>query len=151
VIRLSESVKCRKCGFENPPNAKFCNNCGARLNERLSFTAKAPKFEGLALLHVVGSAYLLISLLFNSLIQASTMFMISYLASGLLGLYTGYEFYKGYSRKYLKIISVLAVAIGLMSTLILFLIGLGVRGVIGPAWIIFATSLWTLWRERRNL
>ncbi|MGB9660118.1 MAG: zinc-ribbon domain-containing protein [Nitrososphaerales archaeon] len=27
--RISE--KCKKCGFENPFNVKFCSNCGARL------------------------------------------------------------------------------------------------------------------------
>jgi hypothetical protein len=144
VIRTSERVKCRKCGFENPSNVKFCGNCGARL----AASALAPKFEGLALLHVVGSAYLLISLASNSLVQASMTFTIPYLASGLLGLYVAYELYRGRASKYLKMASASAIVVGLVSTFILFLIGLGVRGVIGPAWAIFAISLWVLWKQR---
>ncbi|MCP8316491.1 MAG: zinc ribbon domain-containing protein [archaeon] len=144
---MSEKVKCKKCGFENPSNLKFCGNCGARL----SVTAITPKFEGLALLHITGSAYLIISLIFNALVQASVIFMIPYIASGLLGLYAGYEFYTSKAGKWLKIISALAIIIGLVSTSLLFLIGLEVRGVIGPAWVIFLINAWMLWKERVRL
>lgn len=53
----------------------------------------------------------------------------------------------------MKIVSALAIIIGLASTLILFLIGLGIRGVIGPAWIIFLIGVgaWTLWKERKKI
>jgi hypothetical protein len=68
-----------------------------------------------------------------------------------MGLYAGYQFYLGKTGKYLKIISLLAIMLGLASTFILFLIGLGIRGVIGPAWIIFLVNAWILWRERRRL
>lgn len=140
-------VKCEKCGFDNPSNVKFCGNCGARL----SIATITPKFEGLALLHITGSVYLLISLIFNALVQASMIFFIPYIISGLLGLYAGYEFYIGKVSKYLKIVSALAIILGLVSTFLLFIIGLGVRGVIGPAWIIFLINLLMLWKERARL
>lgn len=140
-------VKCEKCGFDNPPNMKFCGNCGSRLEA----IVEPRKFEGLALLHITGSAYLIISLIFNSLVQASLIFTILYVASALLGLYSGYKFYTDEARRYLKIASALAIIIGLASTFMLFIIGLGVRGVIGPAWIIFVINAWALWRERKRL
>jgi hypothetical protein len=140
-------VKCEKCGFDNPSNVKFCGNCGARL----SIATITPKFEGLALLHITGSVYLLISLIFNALVQASMIFFIPYIISGLLGLYAGYEFYLGKVSKYLKFVSALAIILGLASTFLLFIIGLGVRGVIGPAWIIFLINLLMLWKERARL
>lgn len=141
------SERCKKCGFENLANLKFCGNCGARLGA----IAITPKFESLALLHITASAYLIISLIFNALIQASLIFIIPYLASGLLGLYAGYELFIGKVSKYLKIVSALAIAIGLASTFLLFLIGLEIKGVIGPAWIIFMINAWMLWKERARL
>jgi hypothetical protein len=141
------SVKCRRCGFENPSSFKFCGNCGGKLVEM----EVAPRFEGLALLHITASIYLIISLIFNTLVQASLVFAIPYTLSALMGLYAGYQFYLGKTGKYLKIVSLLAIMLGLASTFILFLIGLGIRGVIGPAWIIFLVNAWILWRERRRL
>jgi hypothetical protein len=142
-----DMVRCGKCGFENPPDLKFCGNCGARL----SVVLEAPSFEGLALLHIAGSLYLLLSLAFNALVQASPAFIILYASSALLGLYAGYRFYTGRASKYLKIVSPLAIALGLTSTSILFLLGLAIRGVVGPAWIIFLVNAWALWRNRRKL
>jgi hypothetical protein len=77
--------------------------------------------------------------------------MVLYLISGLLGLYAGYEFYIGKVSKYLKFVSALAIIIGLASTFILFLIGLEIRGIIGPAWVIFLINAWMLWKERTRL
>ncbi|MCP8308368.1 MAG: zinc ribbon domain-containing protein [archaeon] len=154
-------VKCKKCGFDNQEGLKFCGNCGAKLGAIVEAPkVEAPKFEGLALLHITGSIYLLISLvssyslilLFsNALVGESYTFMILYLVSGLLGLYAGYEFYTGKISKYLKMISVLAIALGLASTSILFWLGLLVMGVIGPAWAIFLINAWILWKERAKL
>jgi hypothetical protein len=142
-----DMVRCGKCGFENPPDLKFCGNCGASL----SVVLETPRFEGLALLHIAGSLYLLLSLAFNALVQASPAFIILYASSALLGLYAGYRFYTGRASKYLKIVSPLAIALGLTSTSILFLLGLAIRGVIGPAWIIFLVNAWALWRDRKML
>jgi hypothetical protein len=144
---MPKSIKCKKCGYENPTNLKFCGNCGAKLGA----VAITPKFEGLALLHITASVYLLISLTFNALVQASLIFTIPYVASALLGLYAGYEFYIGKVQKWLKIVSALAIIIGLVSTSTLFWIGLDIRGVIGPAWVIFLINAWMLWKERAKL
>lgn len=138
------SMKCKKCGFENPKNLKFCSNCGARLRT----ATITPKFEGLALLHITASVYLLISLIFNALVQASMIFTVPYIVSGLMGLYAGYEFYIGKVGKWLKIISALAIIIGLAPTFLLFWIGLEIKGIIGPAWVIFLINAWMLWKER---
>jgi len=142
------SIKCKKCGFENPPNFKFCGNCGEKLVE----AEATPRFEGLALLHITASIYLIISLIFNVVVQASPAFITPYIISALLGLYAGYRFYAGRTGKHLKIVSAIAIILGLASTFILFLVGLGMlRGVIGPAWIIFLISAWTLWKMRKRL
>jgi hypothetical protein len=140
-------VSCEKCGFENPPGLKFCGNCGARLSSSLEIA----RFEGLALLHIAGSLYLLLSLASNALVQASPAFITLHASSALLGLYAGYRLYTGRAGKYLKIVSPLAIALGLASTLTLFLLGLTIRGVVGPAWIIFLVNAWALWRDRRKL
>ncbi len=144
---VSKSTKCMKCGFENSADVKFCGNCGSKLGT----LAAVPKFEGLAILHFTGSIYLLISLIFNALVQASMIFIIPYLSSGLLGLYAGYEFYIGKVGKWLKVISALAIALGLASTFMLFLLGLEIRGVVGPAWAIFLINAWILWNERARI
>jgi hypothetical protein len=57
----------------------------------------------------------------------------------------------GRAGRYLKIVSPLAIALGLASTLTLFLLGLTIRGIVGPAWIIFLINAWALWRDRRKL
>ena len=142
-----KSIKCTKCGFENPANLKFCGNCGTKL----VIATITPKFEGLALLHITGSIYLLISLIFNALIQSSMILMIAYLVSALLGLYAGYEFHRGKVSKWLKITSALATTLGLASTFIIFMIGIGIGGVIGPAWIIFLINAMILWKEKARL
>ena len=107
-------------------------------------------------MHVTGSAYLLISLIFNPLVQflvlTEIIYSIPYIASALLGLYAGYEFYMGKISKYLKMISVLAIVLGLASTIFLFWIGLEIlSGIIGPAWVIFLINAWMLLKERARL
>jgi len=91
------------------------------------------------------------SFISSALVQSILTLTTTYLASALLGLYAAYEFYKGKVTKWLMITSAAATAIGLASTLILSLIGFGVRGVIGPAWIIFIINAMILWKERTRL
>lgn len=142
----ASTLKCAQCGFENPSNVRFCGNCGAKLE----IGAYSSGLQGLALLMMTGGAYLLVSLLLNALVQSTLVFFIPYLASSLLGLYTGYQFYTGRTSRLLKRLSALAIVLALFSTGLLFLIGLGVRGVIGPVWIIFAVAGYLLWKNWGN-
>jgi len=147
VDDMPKSIKCKRCGFENPADLKFCGNCGTRLGVK----ATTPTLVGLALLHLTGSAYLLISLIFSALVQASLIFIIPYIISGLLGLYAGYGYYTGKTNKYLKIVSVMAMASGFASTSLMFWIGLEIKGIIGPAWVIFLINAWVFWKEVARL
>lgn len=39
-------MKCPNCQFENPPTAKFCNECGHRLEEAAETGTFVPAFKG---------------------------------------------------------------------------------------------------------
>jgi len=60
-------VKCPKCGYENPDGAKFCANCGYRLDR-----PRAEDLEALGLLLVSGGMLFLLTLVFNSILTSST-------------------------------------------------------------------------------
>lgn len=145
---MSERVKCVKCGFENPSGMKFCGNCGAKL----VFEELPPESEALTLLHLTGSLYLVMSLVFNSLARASPLFVALYTTSALLGLYAAYSIRKQTKAKHSKIVSVMAIIAGFSGTLLLFIIGLlELRGIVGPAWIIFLISGYMLWKNREKI
>jgi uncharacterized protein (DUF983 family) len=140
-----ERAKCAKCGFENPPNAKFCSNCGAKL-----VRAVERHFEASALLLAVGSAYLIVSLAVNVIYQVSVFAVIS-IVSIASGLYGAYRLYHGKPSRGSLISSVIAIISGLAVTLWVFALGLGIRGVFGPGWVIFVAAglkLWADWRSR---
>ena len=65
-------VKCSRCGFDNPPEMKFCGNCGAKL----TVAAELRRFEALASTHMTGSLYLILSAIFNDLVKASIVFLL---------------------------------------------------------------------------
>jgi len=149
--RKVEMVKCNKCGFDAAPEAKFCPNCGARL-----FVARAPSqkaLEGLAFLHLAGGAYVLITAMANTLVQASLLFLVPYILVGVLGLFVGGQFYtRKVAGRWTKGLSLAVVIIGLAVTISVYVVGLGrLVGVIGPAWIIFAFTGWALVKEWRTL
>jgi hypothetical protein len=136
------AVKCGKCGSQNPTNLKFCGNCGSRIKQAwLGSEFLATRFEALALLHVTGSIYLLISLIVNALVQATYLFYVPYAIAALLGLYAGYGFYEGKLNRNVRVASITSNLVGLVSTFLLFVVGLEVRGVVGPAWVIFGITL----------
>ena len=139
-------VKCSKCGYENASGLKFCGKCGAKLGPNPS----KGSLEGLAALHIAASLYLLLTVAFNSLVQASLLFIAPYMISGVAGLYLGYEFHRGKMGGRLKVASALTIAIGLSATSVLFIIGLYAQGVIGPAWILFLVNAWWLWGARNE-
>jgi len=138
-------VKCAKCGFENFANASFCSGCGARLKP---LPAKAGGFEALTLLLLVGSAYLIVSLAFNVIYQV-TLFAILSIVSVVFGVYATYELYHGRFAGRVLASSALAVVFGFAVTFLVFLMGLDVKGVFGPGWVIFLAAGWKLWKDRK--
>ena len=143
---------CGKCGSPNPASAKFCLNCGKSL--AVSAALPSSGFEGLSLLHFTGSIYVLVSVVFNELYRLSPIFLGLFFAVGFLGLGAAYGFYvwpKVTRRKLVQAISAVTIAVGFGSTFILFYLGLGVSGVVGPAWVIFVVTGWKLWADRNKL
>jgi hypothetical protein len=152
-MKVEEKVKCLKCGFENLPGAKYCSNCGEKLVAPVPVQAFGG-LEGLFILHLVGSLYVLTSLVFNAVVRASLFLAIPYLASGVLGLFSAWTF-QGWSsgrsrgwRRWVKLVSATSIALGFGGTLALFLIGLELKGVVGPAWLIFLINARELWKNR---
>lgn len=139
----NREVKCPKCGYGNPDEAIFCLKCGAKLG-----VADGGAFEGLVFLHLAGSLYVLLSAALNALVQASTVILALYIVPGVLGLYVAYTLHTRRAVRWTKFLSLTTVTLGLVGTLLLFIIGLRIRRVVGPAWIIFLITGWKLWRDR---
>lgn len=144
--KKSKRAKCPKCGFENLPMASFCSGCGARLKP-LPAEVKG-RFEALSLLLLVGSVYLFVSLAVNAVMQV-LLFAVPSFVSAVLGVYAGYRLYKGYGGGVTIASSAVAIGLGFADTLVFFWLGLSVKGVFGPAWVIFLVAAWRLWKDRR--
>jgi len=106
------------------------------------------RFEALSLLLFVGSAYLIVSLIFNVIYQVA-IFAILSIVSVVFGVYAGYGLYRGRFGRGVLASSVAAVAFGFAVTFLVFLMGLDVKGVFGPGWVIFLVAAWKLWRDRK--
>jgi len=137
---------CPKCGAENLENAKFCNNCGAWLKRTIKVG-----FEELITLHMLAALYSLLSAAFNSLIQATSLLWELYLAAGALGIYCAYALNAGMIKRWTKFVSLAMIAVGLAGTTLMFIIGLRLKGAVGPGWVIFLVTAWKLWQNRYNL
>ena len=142
----SGRVECAKCGFENLANASFCSGCGAGLKP-LPAEAKG-RFEALSLLLLVGSAYLIVSLAVDMVYQVMVFAIVS-MVSVVFGVYAGYELYRGRFGRWVLASSAVAVASGFAVTFLVFWMGLDVKGVFGPGWVIFAVAAWKLWRDKK--
>ena len=143
--KKSKRIKCAKCGFENLANASFCSGCGARLKP---FPAELRgRFEALSLLLLVGSAYLVVSLAVNVIFQV-TVFAILSIVSVVFGVYACYGLYRGRFGRGVFASSIVAVTFGFAVTFLVFWIGLDVKGVFGPGWVIFLVAGWKLWKDR---
>ena len=148
--RTVETVKCAKCGFESPSEGKFCPNCGAGL--AATSVALEKGFDSLAFLHFAGAAYLIITTVASSLVQASLLFLIPYILVGVLGLVVGWQLWSGrLIRGWTKVLSMIVVIVGIAVTISVYVIGLGLQGLIGPAWVIFSLNGWALIRDWRRL
>lgn len=151
-LTVENTIICGKCGFRNPAGAKFCLNCGKSLV--VSAPLPSVSFDGLSLLHFTGSAYILISVLFNELYKASVVFLGIFVAIAIMGFGLAYGFYswkKVTRRKVVQAVSGVTIVLGFVSTFILFFLGLNVSGIVGPAWIIFLVTGWKLWADRNRL
>lgn len=137
---------CPKCETKNPENAKFCNSCGARLQ-----VVVKGGFEGLVALHTVAALYVLLSVTFNRLVQASPIFLSLYVVAGVLGLGGAYALNAGKIKTWTKFLSLAMVVVGIVGTTLLFILGLTIEGVVGPAWVIFLATAWKLWQDRHSL
>lgn len=175
-VRVSEKktgTACEKCGSENASGTKYCPNCGWKI--AVPKETGFGRFEGLCLLHLTGSVYLLLSVLFNwtvprsiyyslvgSELLANLLFLVPYLVGGVLGLVASYAFYSWWQVKRRKLVIVTAataIAVGFSATFSLFYfatyslryIGLDLSGTIGPAWVIFLANGWKLWTDKNKL
>ena len=140
-----KSYKCAKCGFENLVNASFCSGCGAGLKP-LPAEAKG-RFEALSLLLLVGSAYLIVSLAVDMIYQV-VVFAILAIVSVVFGVYACYGLYRGRFGRGVLASSIVAVVFGFAVTALVFWMGLDVKGVFGPGWVIFLVAGWKLWKDR---
>jgi len=91
---------------------------------------------------------MILSVLFNELLKASPLFLGIYLATGTLAAYGAYSLNAKKIEWWTKIISLLMIILGLAGTTFMFIVGLRIKGVIGPAWILFLVVAWRLWRNR---
>lgn len=141
--KKAESVKCPECGFENLLGAKFCSSCG------LSFKPAAKgRFDAIVALLLVGSFYLFVSLVFNAIMQQVWYFSVPAAVSGLLGLYAAYRLNRGEGNAAAFASAATSVGVGFAVTFLIFLIGLDIMGVFGPAWVIFVATGYWLYRSR---
>jgi uncharacterized protein (DUF983 family) len=141
--KKSGRVKCPECGFENLVNASFCSGCGCSLKP----TVKG-QFEALYILLLVGSIYLFISLVFNELMQVP-LFAGPSFVSVVLGIYASYRLSKGGIGRGVVAASAIAIGVGFVTTFFVFLLGLDIKGVFGPAWVIFLAAAYRLLKDRR--
>jgi len=150
--KQKKTAVCPKCGWKNPEEAVFCLKCGSKI--RKVEEAPAP-LEGLTFLHIVGSLYVILSVV-NPFIRESALYLPLYLASGILGLCTAYILHQKKGKKWTRIVlSSATVALGFAGTFRLFLIGLmlreEIRGIFAPSWIIFLITALKLWQDRHRL
>ena len=76
MVEKEAGVACGKCGFVNPSGAKFCLECGKSLAVSVGSDGG---FESLSLLHLVGSVYVLVSVLFNEVYRLEPVFLAAFL------------------------------------------------------------------------
>lgn len=155
MAKRKNAVMCPKCGKKNPEEAVFCLKCGSKI--RRAEEAPTP-LEGLIFLHIVGSMYTILTVIFNTYVRTSVFYLSFYLGSGILGLCAAYALHQQKGKRWAKsLLSLATIAIGVVGTFRLFLVGqlLGELGEIlplaGPAWIIFLATGIKLWLDRHRI
>ncbi len=137
-------VKCPRCGYENPPEAKYCLNCGYKLIKE-----EAPKLEAEGLLLISAGIIMLISAFFNSILRIIAVLLLLYLIFGILAIYSGYKLYKGSVGLYSLLLSSLVIVFGFGLTMFLFLLGASLKGLVSPDWILFVVAGAKLFSDRK--
>jgi len=95
---------------------------------------------------MTGSAYLLVSALLNSLVKSVHTLLIFYIASGIFGLCTAFMFHERGMDDLTRFLSMATVLGGLLATSWTYYLGLGMKGVVGPTWVIFLVAALRLWQ-----
>jgi len=139
-------TKCPKCGYENPPEAKYCLNCGYRLVQE-----ERERFEGSGLLLLTSGIILILTFLFNALLRVFPSLAIIYVMFGITSIYSGYRLYRGTNSLADLIIASVSIIFGFAGTLFLYLIGLAFKGLVTPDWIIYLVVVVKLFADRKKL
>ncbi len=139
-------TKCPKCGFENPPDAKYCLNCGYRLIQEENVKLEA---EGIIL--ISSGVILLLTLLFNALMRIVPALALVYLIFGLTSIYSGVKLYSGSSTLLNILIATLSIIFGFAGSFFLYLLGLPLKGLVSPDWILYLTAALKMFADRKKL
>ncbi len=139
-------TKCPKCGFENPPEAKYCLNCGYRLVQE-----ERERFEGSGLLLLTSGIMLIVTFLFNALLRVFPAMAIIYVVFGITSIYSGYRLYRGTRSLADVIVASVSIIFGFAGTLFLYLYGLAFKGLVTPDWIIYLVAAVKLFADRKKL
>ncbi|MGC8568967.1 MAG: zinc ribbon domain-containing protein [Nitrososphaeria archaeon] len=139
------TMKCPRCGYENPPEAKYCLNCGFRL-----VSEERVRFEGEGLLLVSGGLISLLVLLFNTLLHLFISLTLAYLVLVLTSLYSGFRLYRGSVSLAVIALSSVSIIIGFSVGMFLYLLGLGLKGLVSPDWVIYLLAAYKMYADRKK-
>ena len=139
-------TKCPKCGYDNPPDAKYCLNCGYKLMREENV-----KLEAEGLLLISSGIILLLTLLFNGLMRIVPSLALVYLIFGITSIYSGLRLYSGSASLLNIIIATLSIVFGFAGTFFLYLLGLPLKGLVSPDWVIYIVTAFKLLSDRKKL
>lgn len=131
-------VKCKQCGFKNPVESNFCGNCGFKLSEKVF--VKISAFNTLSYLHMIGGAYLILSIILIWRTSAMSLFLF---VGGFLNLYIAWKFYTNRIPRMAWVISLSAITMGLFYTILSY--------IFIPDWIIFIVTTIAFWQSMQAL
>jgi len=139
-------TKCPKCGYDNPMEAKYCLNCGFKLAQEEKY-----KLEAEGMLLIASGIILLLTLLFNALIKILPLLSLIYLVFGITSIYSGFRLYSGSSSIFNLILATMSIAFGFGGSFFLYLLGLSLKGLVSPDWIIYLIAAYKLYADRKRL
>ncbi len=139
-------TKCPKCGYENPPDAKYCLNCGYRLIHE-----ETVKLEAEGVLLIASGIILLLTLMFNALMRVVPALVIVYLVFGITSVYSGAKLYSGSISLFNVVLATLSIIFGFAGCFFLYLLGLSLKGLVSPDWVIYVIAAYKLLSDRNKL